>query len=214
MASKLAPTIEDELFALYGQYTYSLKPLLAFVEAKVLEFPGPILNELRAVNDHVSRCFVNLSDAECNDEIGKAKKHLIRAMLDCYKLLLISYEDDVRNFYNQYKDVSLTVVNDGRFLQKLSEKHELAIRKAREAKIIESKSFPEKENAYTCYQEAIIAYEDVLRHIESNSSGLINASQYARKQVRIQVWYCVLSAVIGCLLTLLIDNWHTIISWF
>lgn len=213
MAPKLSPETECELFALYEQYTVSLKPLLAFVETKVQEFPGPILNELRAVNDHVSRCFSNLTNKECHNEIGKAKGHLIRAMLDCYKLTLISYEDDVQDFYHQYKDVDLTVVNNGDFLPALKDKHKLATIKAKEAKIVESKAFPEKEKAYESYQEAILAYEAVIKHIDSNSAGLAKASQYARKQTWTQVWYCVLSAIIGCLLTLLIDYWRDIISW-
>lgn len=213
MSSRLSTETESELYSLYSQYTDSLKPLLAFVETKVMEFPGPILNELRAMNDHVSRCFSTLSATECSAEIGKAKGHLTRAMLDCYKLLLVSYEDDVKTFYEQYKDVSLTVVNDGRFLPELEERHKTAQSKSREAKILESKSFPEKEKAYEAYQEAVLAFEDVMKHIEDNSAGLTNASQYARKQVKVQIGYCVLSAIIGCLLTILIDKWSVITEW-
>lgn len=67
---RLAAETEDELYLLYEQYTDSLKPLLAFVETKVVKFPGPILNELRAVNDHVSRCFTNLNPSECHNGIN------------------------------------------------------------------------------------------------------------------------------------------------
>lgn len=213
MSSRLSTETESELYSLYSQYTDSLKPLLAFVETKVMEFPGPILNELRAMNDHVSRCFSTLSATECTAEIGKAKGHLTRAMLDCYKLLLVSYEGDVKTFYEQYKDVSLTVVNDGRFLPELEERHKTAQSKSREAKILESKSFPEKEKAYEAYQEAVLAFEDVMKHIEDNAAGLTNASQYARKQVTVQIGYCVLSAIIGCMLTILIDKWSVITEW-
>lgn len=213
MPSRLPVETESELYSLYNQYTESLKPLLAFVEAKVLEFPGPILNELRAVNDHVSRCFSTLPPHETLIEIGKARGHLTRAMLDCYKLLLISYEDDVKRFYRQYRDVNLTVVNDGRFLPELKGKHKVAQTKSRGAKILESKSFPEKTKAYEAYQEAILAFEAVMKHIEDNADGLTNASQYARNQVKAQIGYCVLSAIIGCLLTLLIDKWSVITGW-
>lgn len=134
-------------------------------------------------------------------------------MLDCYKLLLISYEDDVKRFYRQYRDVNLAVVNDGRFLPELKEKHKIAQTKSREAKILESKSFPEKAKAYEAYQEAILAFEAVMKHIEDNADGLTNASQYARNQVWSQIGYCVLSAIFGCLLTLLIDKWDVITGW-
>lgn len=213
MSSRLSAETESELYSLYSQYTDSLKPLLAFVETKLLEFPGPILNELRAVNDHVSRCFSTLSATECTAEIGKAKGHLTRAMLDCYKLLLVSYEGDIKMFYEQYKDISLAVVNDGRFFPELKEKHKTAQAKSWEAKILESKSFPEKEKAYEAYQEAVLAFEDVMKLIEDNTTGLTNASQYARKQVKAQIGYCVLSAIIGCLLTILVDKWNVIAEW-
>lgn len=211
---RLAAETEDELYLLYEQYTDSLKPLLAFVETKVLKFPGPILNELRAVNDHVSRCFTNLNPSECHNEISKAKGHLVRAMLDCYKLLLISYEDDVKDFYQQYKDISLAVVNDGHFLPELKQKHKLAVKKSQYAKMAESQSFPDKEKAYEYYQDAILAFEDVINHIDSNATGLANASQYAKQQTRKQIWYCFLSAVFGCVLTIIIDKWSAITDWF
>lgn len=50
--------ILSELNSLYEIYTTEFKPLLAFVASFKGKFPGPILNEIRALNDHVSRCFV------------------------------------------------------------------------------------------------------------------------------------------------------------
>lgn len=127
MSDSLTPGVQIAMSALFDEYINTLKPVLAMAESLTLSFPGPILNEIRAVNDHVSRCFIaERTESEHLDELNKAKRHLTRATLDCYKILLIEYDSRVRSFFDSYKDVCIAVVNDGKFLPRLTELYDTA----------------------------------------------------------------------------------------
>ena len=91
-SAQLSPVVQNELSKLYEVYTNKLKPLLALEETVAQSFPGPILNEIRAMNDHVSRCYwTDKSEADCLAEVKKAKGHLTRSILDAYKLTIALY---------------------------------------------------------------------------------------------------------------------------
>lgn len=65
--AQMSPAVQDAISKLYAEYTNKLKPLLAFEESVTQNFPGPILNEIRAMNDHVSRCYwANKQEPECS----------------------------------------------------------------------------------------------------------------------------------------------------
>jgi hypothetical protein len=105
--------INSALIDLHQLYNDEFKLILAYLESYKLAFPGPVLNEIRAINDHVFRSIDPQSSEEIAlIEIKKAKGHLTRAILDCFKLLLIAYEKDVRGFEDSYKDVNLALVKD------------------------------------------------------------------------------------------------------
>lgn len=209
--STLPLEVQKALGVLYRDYTEKLKPVLAMVESYTQEFPGPILNEIRALNDHVSRCFnTERSEADCLQEIKKGHGHLVRAILDCYKCLLIAYDGDVKDFFAHYKDVCIAVVDDGKFLPELTRLYDEAKALAVKAKIKESNSYPEKEQAYDDYESAIIAFAKVKRHIANHSDGLANARQYAKDQTRSNHKFSIISALWGTLfgvLASLLMNW-------
>ncbi len=211
-------SVQKELGELYSRYTSELKPVLSMVECWMLEFPGPILNEIRAMNDHVSRCFFEeKSEKEKLGEIKKATGHLTRAILDCYKCMLIVSEKKINNFFEQYKDVCIALVNDGKFLPRLNELHRIAKELAIKARKKESLSFPNKEAAYEEYEQAINSYNEIDRYIEENSEGLSNATQFAKDKSKESHKYSILSAIygtiFGTIVTLLIYHWEKIVSW-
>lgn len=45
------------IIALYQDYNTVIKPLIAEVEARTEQFPLPLFNEIRALHDHISRCY-------------------------------------------------------------------------------------------------------------------------------------------------------------
>ncbi len=200
ISSELPISVQNAMGKLYDDYTNKLKPTLALAESMTKKFPGPILNELRAVNDHVSRCFIaGRSEDDCLKELQKGHGHLIRAILDCYKTLLIEYDKKIENFFYQYKDVCIAVVNDGKFLPELTLLHDKAIELTVKAKQTESRSYPEKEIAYSKYQDAILAFAEVDKYIKKHSKGLANAKQFARDQSKNNHKFSIYSALWGTL---------------
>lgn len=199
--AQLSAKVQEAMGNLYSEYTNKLKPLLAFVESVAQNFPGPILNEIRAINDHISRCYwVGKSDAECLEEVRKAKGHLSRSIFDAYKYLVIVYERKVKEFYAQYKDVCIAIVDDGKFLPELNRLHTIARDLAFQAKMEEAKAFPYKNLSYEAYEKAVIAYTEADDYIVSHTEGLANAAQYAKDQTKTNYKFAVISAVIGTIL--------------
>ncbi|MCI9244785.1 MAG: hypothetical protein HFJ82_04675 [Alistipes sp.] len=202
VGSVLSAQVQQSLCELYQKYNTVFKPALAIVESTVQKFPAPVLNEIRAVNDHVARCFVaGKAEADYLSEIRKANGHLIRVTLDCYKIMLMCYYDQVESFRKAYCDVNLSLVSDGQFLPELTRLNGVAVDKAVEARRNESDAFPEKEQAYATYKIAILAYEDVLKYIKEHAEGLANAEQHAKRRTREENrrnWkFAVISAILG-----------------
>ena len=209
--AQLSPNIQKAISLLYEEYTNKLKPLLAFEETMAQSFPGPILNEIRALNDHVSRCYwADKSVEECLKEVSKAKGHLSRSILDAYKYLVIVYERRVQDFFSQYKEVCIAIVDDGKFLPELNRLHAVARDLAFQAKMEEAKAFPNKDLSYEAYENAVLAYTDVDDYISKHSNGLSNAAQYARDQTKTNYKFAFISAIIGtalgAIVTLLLNN--------
>jgi hypothetical protein len=59
---------------LYDTYSTEIRPLISEIEARFEEFPVPILNEIRAFNDHVARCYQDINNEAFVDEQLKKSK--------------------------------------------------------------------------------------------------------------------------------------------
>lgn len=179
--ASLPDSVHRELCALFKEYNNKLLPLVASVEVLKGQFPGQVLNEIRACFSHIARCFhSSVNENDCLNELKKAHGHITRAILDCYKIMLLYFFDEVNTFRQQYANVNLTLVSDGEFLPSFIRLNEIAITKSRKAKQIEVNSFPEKEDSYPAYKDAILAYNDVFQWIKSCGRGLANAEQHGR----------------------------------
>lgn len=125
--------------ALYQDYNTVIKPLIAEVEARTEQFPLPLFNEIRALHDHIARCYSdNISSQQIDSEIHKAERHVIRIMLDCYKCLNLSLYDAVLLFERQTKHIDLTVLQNGTFYTKYKSLRTKAIQTVRKAKSLEA----------------------------------------------------------------------------
>nr|WP_303111267.1 hypothetical protein [uncultured Prevotella sp.] len=90
------------IIALYKEYNMVIKPLIAELEARTEQFPLPLFNEIRALHDHIARCYSErISSNQVDSEIHKAERHVTRIMLDCYKCLNLSLHDEVLLFERQ-----------------------------------------------------------------------------------------------------------------
>ena len=128
-----------QIIALYDDYNTIIKPLIAEVEARTEQFPLPLFNEIRALHDHIARCyFKDITPEQRNIEIHKAERHVLRIILDCYKCLNLSIHDSVLLFEKQTRHVDLTVLQNGTFYPKYKSLRSDAVSAVRKAKILES----------------------------------------------------------------------------
>ena len=63
---------------LYSFYNDRLRWVIIFIESRYKKFPVPILNEIRAVQDHVARCFdkdIQGDESFVNEQMRAAQGH-------------------------------------------------------------------------------------------------------------------------------------------
>lgn len=195
--------LHKSLKPLYKSYNEAIKPLVADIEARSQQFPLPLFNEIRAFNDHVAQCYWDdVSQDDVKKEIGKAKRHIVRIVLDCYKYLNLILNDRVVKFEKQTRRIDLTVINNGNFYNQYKKLRELGVAKVREAKQIESrnnqKSISEFEKAYNIYTELDTLISDNLVNI-----NWARAKFSLKRILKIILW--IVAAILSGLISLLIS---------
>lgn len=152
------------LSELYRPYTEVIKPLLALIEAEREEFPLPLYNEVRALNDHVAR----ILSGECTnpeEEFNRAQRHISRLNLDCFKWLNITYNEKLSAFRKDLRNIDFTKINNGEFYTPFKLHIIEAKRLVKEAKILESKGAT--QDALVSYQKAFNEYCDAQEMTET-----------------------------------------------
>ncbi|GHS97439.1 hypothetical protein FACS189421_04250 [Bacteroidia bacterium] len=192
---------QSELSTIYTQYNETIKPLIADIEAHCQQFPDSLFNEIRALNDHIARCFTsNMIDSQIAEELKKAESHVLRITFDCYKYLDVWFYDYIKKFDKDYTDkIDITLIDNGEFAPKFRKLEVDAIKMIREAKKLESK---DKQKSFDLYQAAYNNYSDLEELIDSNMSKL-NWAKYRKKvkwTVTVLVW--IASVVISSIVTI------------
>lgn len=141
---------------LYKSYNEVIKPLIAEIEARGQTFPLPLFNEIRAFNDHIAQCFWDdFTPKLVAIEVHKAEGHVLRMVLDCYKVLILFLNDKVLKFEMQTKHIDLTVIDNGVFYIEYRKFKKASIEMVRKAKSDESRNngqaIIEFEKAYNLY---------------------------------------------------------------
>ena len=194
--------MDKRIVGLYKDYNSVIKPLIAEVEARTEQFPLPLFNEIRALHDHISRCY---SEEATNDsieeEVVKAQRHSLRIMLDCYKYLNLTLHDEVILFERETKHIDLTVLQNGTFYPKYKEMRSNAIKLVRQAKSEESL---DSVKALDTYQLSYNAYTEIETLIDSVYTDVhwARVRFSVRRGLRIFLWLlsAILSGVISILL--------------
>ena len=206
MESKGIREVENNMriVALYQEYNTVIKPLIAEVEARTEQFPLPLFNEIRALHDHIARCYSESISAEQTDtEIRKAERHVARIMLDCYKCLNLSLHDAVLLFERQTGHIDLTVLQNGVFYPKYKSLRTKAIQTVRKAKSLEAM---DTNAALDTYQEAFNVYCELESIMDEVTPDLhwARVRFSVRRVVKILLW--VLSAVASGVVSILLAN--------
>jgi len=161
---------------IHEQYTNVISPFIMQLEVLDGEFPIEIINEIRAIFGHLSKCHLSNDDGiiECN--LTKADRHINRAIIDCYKYLCIAYNDKYREFECKYIDVDLSDIDNGEFLPLLCKKRKLAIDKLLHAKKLEI-SMSDEIILYASFEEAYNAYADTYNLVNDSFEKLERLKQ-------------------------------------
>lgn len=189
------------LSPLYETYNNIIKPLLAEIEVRYERFPVVIFNEIRAYNDHIARCYMKPKDEEwIHSQVKKAKSHIERMVLDCYKFLNVSlYDIVIKDFDKRYKGVDLSYINDGDFIIKHRKLTKEIIVKLKEAKLKEHKE--DKNESILLYQEVYNKYTELENLINENCRNLnwAKAKNKTNKFFNIIIWFisAILSGIVS-----------------
>lgn len=195
---------DKRIIALYNDYNTIIKPLIAEVEARTEQFPLPLFNEIRALHDHIARCYVEgFSDKQIDSEIHKAERHVIRIMLDCYKCLNLSLHDTVLLFEKQTKHVDLTVLQNGTFYPKYKSLRTQAIQTVRKAKSLESM---DTNVALDMYQTAYNVYSELELLLDTVTTDVHWARLHFTVRRVLQVLLWIASAVASGIISILLAD--------
>lgn len=195
----------EELSPLYEDYLKVIKPLIVDIERFYKKFPFQLYNEIRAFNDHVARCY----DAPNQETIGanakKARGHIDRIMLDCYKFLDVKLFDRIiKRFERRTKRIDLGMIDNGDFYRSYQQIRGAIVGDYKEARRLEAAE--DKKPALDSFDKVYQGYrklEDLLLENERKICWAI-AKFSGKKMFAIIGWF--LSAVISGILSIIIAN--------
>lgn len=196
--------MEERISEILLVYRDTIKPLLADIQyRRGGKLPDNFLNEIRALNDHIARCYRDGNGLETvNRELTKAEGHLRRLVYDCFKQLNI-YISDTLNAKEKrfYSDMWLTY-EGGRFWREYSKNRKYAQLNVIEAK--KKESF-DADGAMSCYEKAFQNYRHAEELLLSNKRMLYCSwlNKYWQKAGSLGSWLIitivlsVIGAVVG-----------------
>ena len=182
--------MEKRISRILTDYRETIKPLLSDIKARNGGgLPNNFLNEIRALNDHIARCYrQDITQQNIDAELTKAEGHLRRLVYNCFKQLNIYISDTLalkeKRFYS---DLWLTH-NEGKFWKEYSKNRKYAQINVIEAKKAES---IDPDKAMTLYEKAFQNY----RHAE-NKRMLWNSFLYKNLHKINHFWWWLLITVV------------------
>lgn len=193
-ADQLTPAqsaeLQSSLKELYDGYNNQIASLLLLVEVRLEVFPVALLNEIRAMHDHVARVYLtNLKFSEKMDEVETAKRHAMRAMLDCHKVLIAYWHVvQIEIFDKRYHGVRLPQVDNGNFYPEYSRLKDHAFELIEAAKRTERIGASRRLESIERYQAAFEACVDLEDFVHGKHTELAWASINLRSN-RLYDWF-------------------------
>ena len=209
----MIPDYFERLAPLYDKYNSVIKPLIAEIEVRFESFPTSIFNEIRAFNDHVSRCYLKPDDSAWVDaQIRNAEGHIERIILDCYKFLNVSlYDSVIKKFDKNYKNVDLSTIDNGDFIIKHKQITKDIVIKLKEAKSKEV--LEDKRESIALYEEVHNKYTELENLIENNCRNLFWAKgKFCLNKIRNVILFIVSAIISGIVSTWLLP-YSCIVNW-
>lgn len=140
----------DTIKAISNGYLRNFKPLLQILKVRMGgRYPQNCLNEIRAINDHIARCYrTNISDEDVTKELVKAEGHLQRLAYDCYKQLILYQTADIKHTVKWFYSSRWAHIGKGDLWRTYITNYRLARKTEKEAKRKESINPDEALDSY------------------------------------------------------------------
>ena len=156
----MGTNMDERITEIFATYRNTIKPLLADIQARRADnkLPDNFLNEIRALNDHIARCYRNdITEKNIYSELTKAEGHLRRLIYDCFKQLNIYISDTLERKERIYYSNLWLTYDKGRFWTTYSKHRKYAQQNVIEAKKMESF---DSDKAMSFYEKAFQNYRD------------------------------------------------------
>lgn len=199
-----------DILKIAREYQQNFKPLLETIKVRNNnKYPLNCLNEIRAINDHIARCYRDdITDNEIIKNIGKAEGHLQRLGYDCFKQLITYQVADIKYTVKRYYSSRWLYIGKGELWNSYLTNFKEGYNNEKRAKEKESINSTE---AFEYYEKAFNSYHDVSVTFQKYRSQ-ISRSYYIGKFERMargMEWFImmIILAVLSSLLTLLLDRY-------
>ena len=205
---------KNRLETLINGYREQAKPLMDDLNVRLGgKYPDNCLNEIRAMLDHVSRCYrvegSNLKPDEadniCNEELSKAEGHLRRLMYDCFKQLNILLYDAIHQKEKQTYSSRWLYIDGGQFWASYTSNMQVAMTSVVEAKKNESydpdkamEYYDKAYNSYCAVEQMLIKHKNAL--CWSRLFGFFEVVNNWGSWIFVTVVLSLISSVIGAFL--------------
>ena len=199
--------MEKRVSRILTDYRETIKPLLSDIKVRNRgSIPNNFLNEIRALNDHIARCYrPDIKQQDVDAELTKAEGHLRRLVYDCFKQLNIYICDTlVRKEKMFYSDLWLTH-NDGKFWVEYSKNRKYAqinVIKAKKAESIDS------DKAMTLYEKAFQNYRHAEDLLIANKRMLVKSFLYKYIQkINHFGWWLLITVILSAIAAIIGIIW-------
>ena len=187
----------EELNEIFATYLNVINPFIVQFEILRNEFPVELQNEIRAMYGHLSRAALAENEEDVQRNIQKIKSHTKRAVLDCYKYSCIIFTDHYTDFFERYKGVDLSYLDNGTFLHEIHSLRKTASDKLRGAKRAETSNISEQE-LFDLYEDAYNCFGNLDKRLQEVEESATFLKHRATKKDHLAV----LSFVIGIIGTI------------
>lgn len=173
-------TQETRIEEIYLDYQKDIKPLVYYIERRFHKFPLSLLNEIRDVFDHISRCYNPEAKQEYIDEnIKKAENHFTRIKLDAYKYVNDVKRKDFTKWKRKYNKYDLQNINDGDFWKRILDLEDEAEYLFTKAKEMETKNVNE---SYDLFYQSAEKYNEIDNSIREKRQLIVKAKFKYRRE--------------------------------
>ena len=158
---------------LYTFYNDRVRWVIVFIELRYKKFPVPLLNEIRAAQDHVTRCYEpDKSDNReyVESQIEMAQGHYMRCLLDGYNYIWYHFGADIKRKYFLARILGkLSDINNGDFVVEMQNLFRRAKKDNEQARLMETK---DKKMAIDLFEKSIGALVKLDELYDDNESAI------------------------------------------